>query len=119
MEIVRDPAFTNQGNADQEGPFHRKKGKLNAFFESLRKLASWETQIRRPPAKISFVKEYGGWKIDSIPFRWGAKFYQTQTIGYLFNDAYPYSPILASMAILFVLWLICLWLYSRKLFVRI
>ncbi len=57
--------------------------------------------------------------LDSITFRWGGKFYQTITLKYLFNDTYRFSPILSSMAVLFVLWLICLWLYRRKLFVRI
>jgi len=31
----------------------------------------------------------------------------------------PYEPIVQRAAILFVLWLICLWLYSRKIFLRI
>ena len=57
--------------------------------------------------------------LDAINFRWGDKLRHTRTVEFLFNDAYRFAPILASMAILFVLWLICLWLYRRKLFVRI
>jgi predicted acyltransferase len=30
-----------------------------------------------------------------------------------------YGPIVQSVAILFTLWLICLWLYRRKIFIRI
>lgn len=67
--IVRDPDFTNEGNADEGAPFQKKKGKLNAFFESIRKLASGENHIRRPPERISFMRESADWKIESIPFR--------------------------------------------------
>ena len=31
----------------------------------------------------------------------------------------PYAPILERVAILFVLWLICFWMYTRKIFLRI
>lgn len=57
--------------------------------------------------------------IDSIDFRWGSKFYRTRFVEYLFSPTYAYAPILLSMTVLFVLWLICLWLYRRRLFVRI
>jgi len=67
--IVRDPEFTIEENTDEGEPFQKKNGQLNAFFESLRKLASRETHIRRPPMRISFVRETAGWKIDLIPFR--------------------------------------------------
>jgi predicted acyltransferase len=30
-----------------------------------------------------------------------------------------YGPIVESVAILFVLWLVCLWMYRQKVFVRI
>ena len=30
-----------------------------------------------------------------------------------------YAPIMERVAILFVLWLICLWMYTRKIFLRI
>jgi len=57
--------------------------------------------------------------LDAIPFRWGVKVYHTRTVEYLFSPTYPYAPILAILAQLFVLWLICLWLFRRRLFVRI
>ncbi|HEY2156084.1 MAG TPA: hypothetical protein VGH33_10675, partial [Isosphaeraceae bacterium] len=40
-----------------------------------------------------------------------------QPSGTLF--AGPYGPLYEQAAILFVLWLICLWLYRRRIFVRI
>ncbi|MGH7199515.1 MAG: hypothetical protein ACREJB_02855, partial [Planctomycetaceae bacterium] len=43
----------------------------------------------------------------------------TATRGYLFSESYPYAAVVESLARLAVLWLICLWLYRRKLFVRI
>ncbi|MGE3315633.1 MAG: acyltransferase family protein [Planctomycetaceae bacterium] len=57
--------------------------------------------------------------IDSLTLNWGAKTYKTRFVEYLFSPTYPYAPILLSMTVLFVLWLICLWLYKRRLFVRI
>lgn len=38
---------------------------------------------------------------------------------YLFDDSYAYADIWQNTARVFVLWLICLWLYRRKIFVRI
>ena len=38
---------------------------------------------------------------------------------YLFSEAYPYAAIWRSVATLFVLWLVCLWLYRKRIFVRI
>jgi hypothetical protein len=54
-----------------------------------------------------------------MTFRWGSKSYNTRFVEYLFSPNYPYAPIILSMTVLFVLWLICLWLYRRRLFVRI
>lgn len=38
---------------------------------------------------------------------------------YLFDSAFPYSPICERVAVLFMLWVACVWLYRQKIFVRI
>ena len=38
---------------------------------------------------------------------------------YLFSESYPFAEILRYSAVLFVLWLVCLWLYRRRIFIRI
>ena len=38
---------------------------------------------------------------------------------YLFSDSYPFADIWRVSAVLFVLWLVCLWLYRRRIFIRI
>lgn len=38
---------------------------------------------------------------------------------YLFDDAFAYAPICERTAVLFMLWLACVWLYRQKIFVRI
>lgn len=38
---------------------------------------------------------------------------------YLFDEKFAYSPITSRLAILFSFWLVCLWLYAQKIFVRI
>ncbi len=38
---------------------------------------------------------------------------------YLFSEDYPYADMWQYAARLFVLWLICLWLYRQKIFIRI
>jgi len=37
----------------------------------------------------------------------------------LFGSDCPYTPIALSVSVLFVLWLICLWMYLQKIFVKI
>ncbi len=43
----------------------------------------------------------------------------TNVVYYMFDSAYPYADIWRSAAVLMVLWLICLWMYRHKFFVRI
>jgi hypothetical protein len=38
---------------------------------------------------------------------------------YVFGDEFAYSPIVERVAVLSVFWLICVWLYWQKIFVRI
>ena len=38
---------------------------------------------------------------------------------FLFSDKFVYAPIFERLAVLFLLWLVCLWLYRQKIFVRI
>ncbi len=38
---------------------------------------------------------------------------------YLFDSTYPYATVFEYTARLFVLWLICLWMYRKKIFIRI
>jgi heparan-alpha-glucosaminide N-acetyltransferase len=38
---------------------------------------------------------------------------------YLFDREFAYAAIAESMAVLLILWLICLWLYRRKIFIRV
>ena len=38
---------------------------------------------------------------------------------YLFDGSYPIADIWQYTARLFVLWLICLWMYRRKIFIRV
>ncbi|QDT26665.1 hypothetical protein Enr10x_19750 [Gimesia panareensis] len=39
--------------------------------------------------------------------------------GSLFSSDCPYAPIAVSATVLFVLWLICLWMYLQKIFIKI
>lgn len=41
------------------------------------------------------------------------------SVYYLFDESFAYSPITSRVAVLFVFWLVCLWLYMQKIFVRI
>ena len=36
-----------------------------------------------------------------------------------FDPKYAYSSIMQSAAVLFVMWMVCLWMYRRKLFLKI
>ena len=38
---------------------------------------------------------------------------------FLFSDQFVYAPIFERLAVLFLLWLACAWLYRHKIFVRI
>ena len=81
------------------------------------------------------VIDIGGWKRWTFPFvvvgmnctamycMWqtfkGWVFQSIQThFGHKLFDA-PFGPIWASLAWTFVLWLICLWMYRRKIFLRV
>lgn len=57
--------------------------------------------------------------VDSLDLKWVGKVYNTRFVEYLFSPTYPYASIYLSMAVLLVFWLICYWMYRRKLFVRI
>lgn len=43
----------------------------------------------------------------------------TQTVHYLFGEKFVYAGIYERIAQVTVLWLICLWMYRRKIFIRI
>ena len=43
----------------------------------------------------------------------------TVSYDYLFSETFAFAPFWESLARVFVLWLICLWLYRRKIFLRI
>jgi predicted acyltransferase len=43
----------------------------------------------------------------------------TNVVYYLYDPQFAYAVILEYAARLFILWLICYWLYRRRLFVRI
>jgi predicted acyltransferase len=45
--------------------------------------------------------------------------FHTQIVPFFFSDDYAYAAIWRSLAVLMVLWLVCLWMYRRKIFVRI
>jgi predicted acyltransferase len=49
------------------------------------------------------------------------RFFNLHTVSYdyLFSETFAYAPVWESLARVFVLWLICLWLYKRKIFLRI
>jgi len=49
------------------------------------------------------------------------RYFNLHTMSYdaLFSETYIYAPIWESVARVFVLWLVCLWLYRRKIFLRI
>jgi predicted acyltransferase len=44
---------------------------------------------------------------------------KTNSVYYLFGDQFVFAPICRGAAVLFILWLVCWWMYRRKLFVRI
>jgi predicted acyltransferase len=62
----------------------------------------------------------GPWVRQSLQTHFGSQIFKGQYgwYGALEYDSI-YGPIVAATATLFVWWLVCLWLYRQKLFVRI
>ena len=59
--------------------------------------------------------------VDTLLDPLTVRFFNLHTVShdYLFSETFAFAPFWESLARVFVLWLICLWLYRRKIFLRI
>ncbi|MFO0818731.1 MAG: hypothetical protein U1A77_12365 [Pirellulales bacterium] len=69
------------------------------------------SQLMRPFVK-SALKTHGATIDQWAQWEQGINYY-------LFDPQFAYSPIVERVAVLFVFWLVCVWLYTQKIFVRI
>ena len=63
-------------------------------------------------------REKAGWVRGTLKTHFGG---ETLFTGPYFGYDFPgvYAPIFDTVAILLVLWLVCLWMYRQKIFIRI